>query len=301
MKRVLRWVGIGLGAVVGLLAAAVGVIYGVSEFRLSKKYEVPAVAMSIRSDPELVARGEHVATVRGCVDCHTASLGGQTFIDVLPIGRVFASNLTAGKGGIGARYSDADLVRAIRHGVRPDGSTLLVMPSQEFHVLSDEDVGALVAYIRSLPPVDNEPVDRRVGPLGRFLYLKGDLPLVPADLIDHRASRPAPPAEGPTAEYGAYLVTGCLGCHGHNLSGGRIPGMPPSFPAAANITLDVETGIGRWTEADFFRALREGKRPDGSELRPEMPWKLTAQMTDDEIRALWLHLQGVPVRPEGNR
>jgi mono/diheme cytochrome c family protein len=202
---------------------------------------------------------------------------------------------------VGESYTDQDWVRAIRHGIGPDRKPLLFMPSHEYNVLTDEDLSALVAYLRSVPPVDNSPAKSTVGPIGRLLFLKGDLHLLPAEIIDHDAPRPTAPVPGPTAEYGAYLSTGCTGCHGASFSGGKIPGTPPEFPPAANITPDPETGIGAWTEADFFRSLREGRRPDGSELAAEMPWQLTRQMTDDEIRAIWLHLRSVPAKAEGGR
>jgi mono/diheme cytochrome c family protein len=294
MKRILRWAGYGALGLVVLIAAAYGALYGYTEYRLTRTFEVPRVALSLSDDPEVIARGEHVATVRGCVDCHGPSLGGRVFIDAGPVGILYASNLTAGRGGIGATYSDADLVTAIRHGVRPTGKPLLFMPSQEFNVLSDEDVVALVSYIRGLPAVDNELAPSRVGPLGRLLFATGQLPLVPAELIDHQAPRAAAPDRGPTPGYGAYLATGCLGCHGHDLSGGKIAGTPPDFPPAANITPDPETGIGRWSEADFISTLRTGRRPDGTELRPEMPWQLTAQFEDYELQALWRYLLTVP-------
>lgn len=294
MKRILRWAGFGVVGVVLLLAVAYGALYGYTEYRLKRTFEVPRVALSLSDDPEVIARGRHIATVRGCVDCHGATLGGKLFIDAGPVGVLYASNLTVGRGGIGTTYSDADLITAIRHGVRPTGKPLLFMPSQEFNVLSDEDVVALVSYIRSLPAVHNELAPSRVGPLGRLLYATGQLPLVPADLIDHDAPRRAAPPAGATAEYGAYLATGCLGCHGHDLSGGKIPGTPPDFPPAANITPDEATGIGGWTEEEFITTLRTGKRPDGTELRPEMPWQLTAQFEEYELQALWRYLRSVP-------
>lgn len=294
MKRILRWAGFGVLGVVLLAAVAYGALYGYTEYRLKRTFDVPRVALSLSSDPEVIARGEHVATVRGCVECHGSNLGGKLFIDEAPVGVLYASNLTSGRGGIGQTYSDADLITAIRHGVRPTGKPLLFMPSQEFNVLSDEDVVALVSYIRSLPAVDNELPASRVGPLGRLLYATGQFPLVPAELIDHDAPRAAAPPAGPTAEYGAYLATGCLGCHGHDFAGGKIAGTPPDFPPAANLTPDGATGIGEWTEDEFITTLRTGKRPDGTELRPEMPWQLTAQFEEYELQALWRYLQTVP-------
>jgi mono/diheme cytochrome c family protein len=228
-------------------------------------------------------------------------MGGDVFIDFAILVKLSADNLTTGRGGVGASYSDEDWVRAIRHGIGPNRKPLLFMPSHEYNVLSDGDVAALIAYIRQLPAVDNELPDNSVGPLGRFLYVTGKLPLVPAELIDHDAPRAAAPEPGVTPAYGAYLATGCTGCHGNGLSGGAIPGAPPGTPVPTNITPDPETGIGNWSETDFFRAMREGKRPDGTAIDPFMPWQTLAKMTDDEIRALWLYLHGLAPRPEGNR
>ena len=175
------------------------------------------------------------------------------------------------------------------------------MPSQEYTTLSDEDIAAVIAYLTSLPAVDRVQPRSTVGPLGRALFLLGKVALLPAELVPHGVtSRTAPPA-GPTAEYGGYLATSCTGCHGDGFSGGPVPGMPPSFPAARNITPDAATGIGTWSEADFMRALREGRRPDGSAIREEMPWRATAAMTDDEIRALYAFLRTVPAKGAGQR
>src|SRR5690606_20928440 len=210
---------------------------------------------------------------------------GKVFIDSPVIAKLTASNLTAGAGGVADKYTNADWVRAIRNGVKPDGRPVLFMPSHEYYVLSDEDVGALISYIESVPPADNVLPGNSVGPLGRILYVTGQLPLLPVELIDHDAERPAVPEEGPTAEYGAYLATGCSGCHGMTFSGGKIPGTPPDFIPPPNLTPDVETGLGAWTEEDFYLALKEGIRPDGRSLDVQyMPWNLTAQMTDDELK-----------------
>lgn len=301
MKRAFKWARNVLVAVVTTVVLALGAVYGVSEARMRKTYDVQPAAFAIPAGADAIRRGEHIAVTRGCTDCHGADLGGTVFIDEAPVARLAATNLTRGKGGVGGARSDTDWVRSIRHGIAPDGRPLLFMPSHEFNPLSDEDVGALIAYIKSVPPVDSDLPENRVGPMGRVLYLAGQVPLVPAELIDHAAPRRPAPAAGPTAEYGAYMATGCTGCHGPGYSGGKIPGTPPDWLPAANLTPDPETGLGKWTEQDFFRALREGKRPDGSSIDELMPWKATARMTDDEIRAIWLYLRTVPAKPEGQR
>jgi mono/diheme cytochrome c family protein len=302
MNRSVKWAGIALGGVVGVLVLALAAVYGASEYRMSRHFDVPAAALALHDDPATLARGKHLVETRGCTDCHGANLGGTKFIDDPAMGTIFAANLTPGRGGAGTRLRTAeDWERAIRHGIKPDGKPLLVMPSDEFDEISDDDVAAMISYLRTLPPVDNEPASPRVGPLARVLYLAGKVPLIPAEAIDHSVrSRTAPPA-GPTAEYGAYVAKGCAGCHGPSFSGGEIPGMPPGTPPAQNLTPDRTTGLGGWTEADFVRALREGRRPDGTELKPPMPWRITAQLDDVEIRALWAYLRTVPAKPAGGR
>jgi mono/diheme cytochrome c family protein len=302
MRRLIKWGGIALGSVLILLAVAATVVYVTSNARFNRVYGVALSPVAIPADSASLATGRHLATIRGCVDCHGENLGGTVFIEEPPLGRLVASNLTSGEGGVGASYVDDDWVRAIRHGIRPDGKPLLFMPSYEYFPIDDTDLAALIAYLKTLPPVDNTLPASYVGPLGRILYLTGELPLISAEIIDHEAPRmPAPPV-GRTAAYGQYLAVTCTGCHGEGFSGGKIPGTPPDWPPAMNITMDPETGIGNWSEEDFFAALRTGLRPDGTELtRPYMPWNITAQMTDVELGAIWEYLRTLPAKPEGNR
>jgi cytochrome c553 len=289
--KLIKTLGLGLISIVVLLVA---VVYGVSEARLRKTYEFAAVTgLNVTRDPAQIARGRHLATaVAKCTDCHTADLGGKKFIDGGPLGTIYASNLTAGKGGALAGYTDAQLDAAIRHGVRPSGRGIMIMPSDEYQDLSNEDVSAIIAYLRSLAPVDRELEASHLGPLGRALYATGKLPVIPAERIDHTAGPKAAPPAGPTREYGQYLVNvgGCRGCHGPNLVGGPSP--EPGAPAAANIT--PAGPIGQWSEADFNRAIRTGTRPDGSKLKDFMPWRSMASHTDEELHAIWLYLQTVP-------
>jgi mono/diheme cytochrome c family protein len=289
---------------VGLAALALGYVYLRTNARMDRIYDVnpePVVlAQNGGVTEDLLAWGEHIATTRGCTDCHAGDLGGGIFADDMPVFRLSASNLT--RGGIGARYSDADWVRAIRHGIGPDGQPLLFMPSWEYYFLGDEDLAALIVYLKSLPAVSRTLPESRVGPLGRILYLTGKLPLLPAEMIEHDGPRPRTPPRGASVEYGAYLAVGCTGCHGMGFSGGKIPGVPPSWPEAANITPHWETGIGGWSQEDFVRAMREGRRPDGTELRAAyMPWPNMGQLHDDELEALWLYLQVVEAKAFGGR
>jgi mono/diheme cytochrome c family protein len=293
MRKVLKWIGIVLGGLVGLILLAVVAVFVLSGLRINKTYDIEIGTVSIPTDTASIESGQHMATIRGCIDCHGENLGGEAFIEEPPLARLYATNLTSGKGGIGSTYTDADWERAIRHGVGPDGKPLLFMPAQEFYYLSDADLGEIIAYVKSVPPADNELPANTVGLLGRVLLLSGQIELLPVEVIDHTGPRPSAPEPGVTVEYGEYLAVGCIGCHGQDFSGGPIAGAPPDWPPPPNLTPGGE--LAGWSEEDFITAMRTGVTPIGRQLRNEyMPWELIGQMTDDELKSVWLYLQSLP-------
>lgn len=302
MKLVAKWgmyVLAGLAALIVVLAIAT---YGISSWKMQATYLVEVEPVPVSADSAVLARGRHIAQIRGCYDCHGEQFQGRVFIDQAPVGVFAGPNLTGGEGSPVREFSNKDWVRAIRHGVGADGKPLLFMPSYEYFQLSDQDLGALISYLQNMPEINNDVKKSSVGPLGRALYLAGDFPLIPAEVIDHQARRSATPAKAPTADYGAYIATSCSGCHGKGYSGGRIPGTPPDWLPAANITPDAKTGIGMWSFEDFEHALREGLRPDGSQINSQfMPIAQTKHLTDVELKALWAYLQTLPAKEQGNR
>lgn len=304
MRRSRRLAGIVASGVLGLVVLVVAGVYGFSARDLNARYDV-AVTPLREAEPgpavSVAEHGEHLAIIRGCVDCHGADGGGKAYANDPAMGRLWAPNLTTGAGGIGTRYADADWDRSVRHGVGPDRRPLIFMPSHEFWPLSDEDLASIIAYYRTLPPVDRAAPESRPGPLARLLHVTGRMALVPAKLVDHDAARPEAPAPAATVAYGAYLATGCTGCHGPGLTGGKIGGGDPTWPPAANLTPDPATGIGAWSESDFKQALRKGARPDGSEIHPAMPVKATQHMTETEMEALYVYLMSLEPRPYGQR
>ena len=299
MKRWIKRIAVAVLGIVVVLGMAGATVYGVGGRYYKRTYDIKAESVSVPNDGAAIERGKHIANaIAKCTDCHGANLQGNIMIDAPMFVRLAASNLTSGKGGVAANYkTDADWVRAIRHGVRPDGSALVFMPSQYYNQLSDQDLGDLIAYVKSMAPQDNEVAARKIGPIARALTVAKKLPPLPVDQIDHDAPRPAAVAPGVTVEYGEYLSTigGCKGCHRENLAGGPDKFGPPGAPAPSNLT--PGGGMANWSEQDFFNALRTGKRPDGSNIDPFMPWRFTAQMTDDEIRATWLYLKSLPPTP----
>jgi mono/diheme cytochrome c family protein len=258
------------------------------------------VPRTIPADAAAVERGKHVATALGvCTYCHGPDLGGQMLGEPSAFGTLAGPNLTRGRGGLGQSFGDADWVRAIRHGIHRDGTSLIVMPSEAFVFMNESDLGDLIAYLKQLPPVDREVPPTRLGPVGRALLVAGQVSLI----TDRTPAAPYPAVvpPGPTLEYGRYLagVTGCIGCHGPGLSGGYVEG-PPGVPPASNLTPDP-AGLGQWTEADFERALRHGVRKNGTQIDIFMPWPNYSGMSDDEVKALWLFVRSVPAKASGNK
>jgi mono/diheme cytochrome c family protein len=301
MKTVFKWIGIVLGVLVGLFVLVVGAVYGITEARINRTYDIRVEEVPIPTDADAIAYGERLMKARGCVDCHGQNLGGRVFLESPTAGRLVATNLTAGRNGIGSYYTVADYVRAIRHGVGPDGKPLLFMPAHEYYFLSDADLGAMIAYLKSAPPVDSDlPPSQVALPIRTLYLLTGQVALLPAEWVDHDAPRPTPPAPGVTAAYGQYLAVTCIGCHGPGLSGGPIPGVPADWPPASNLTPGGR--LSQWSEDDFIRVMRTGVTPDGKQIANRyMPWQALGQMTDDELKALWLYLQSLPAKPTGNR
>lgn len=295
----LRWTLRVLVTVVALVLTAAGAVYGLSERRLHARFTPPDHSLDVHADAATVARGKYLATTRGCMDCHGEGFVGHVMLDDPMIGRLAGPNLTL--GGRGARLGDREWELAVRHGIRPDGSALLIMPAQEFTGMSDDDLAAIVAYARSVPAVTVPPPASRAGPLIRALYLGGQVKLLAAEQIaDHAKPHVRRVEAAPDARYGAYVAAGCTGCHGAGFSGGKIPGAPPDWGPAANIT--PGGNVGRWSEAQFVHAIRTGERPDGSRIDGKlMPLKILGQMEETELRAVYQYLRTLPAREYGNR
>jgi mono/diheme cytochrome c family protein len=248
-----------------------------------------------------VARGKHLVESRFvCIECHGADFGGGKMMDDPAMGTVMGPNLTTGQGSRTADYTAADWDRAVRHGIRHDG-TASVMPADDFARMSDRELSDVVSYIRSMPPVDKEMPAVAPGPVLTMLLATGKLKPVAVDpevIPDHQAAHPVePPPVAPDAAYGQTIANVCTGCHGAGLAGGPILRGPPSWPPAANIT--PAGPIGQWTFDDFSKFLETGTRPDGSLVKEPMTLavKYTKNLTETERQALWTYLQTVPSAP----
>ena len=294
--KILKWSAIILGGLLGLLVLAAAALYFLGSARRNKKFDVPVETVAVPADAQAVERGRHIANVFLCTRCHTDNLGGELFYDIPGMLSIPTPNLTSGAGGVGAFYSDQDWVRAIRHGVGYDGRALFIMESEAFYYLSNEDLGALIAFLKSVPPVDNTFPERKIALPGRLMMGAGMLPPLPANQIDHSAPRPTPPAPGMTIAYGEYLSHTCTECHGANLNGAPF-GPPGQEVPTPNLTPGGEPGS--WSEEDFFKTMRTGITPNGRQLNGDMPWMYFGQMTHDELSAVWMYLQSRPAMSQG--
>ncbi len=283
-SRALKYLLILIASLAALLVLAATFVNRNVAARLAKTYDVPIEPIEVPSDPAAIERGRHlVSTMLFCQECHGEDLAGKPQFNDPLSGTISAKNLTAGVGGIGREFSDSDWVRAIRHGVNQDGRPLIEMPSNSFYFIGDADLGAIIAYLKSLPPVDNQLTERNLGLLYQLTILSNPS-LIPAEVIDHQAPRPTAPEPGVNAQYGKYLATACTICHGADLTG--------KSAAGAGLDLTGTGDLAEWSEADFIRAVRTGERPQGEDLDPRlMPWKRVGKLDDDELRAIWLYLQ----------
>ena len=316
MRRKLRVIAL---SVLGILALGVTGIVGFVQLRWDRSYEAPMPEIHASTDPAVVEQGRYlVMGPAHCSYCHTEQenwprldageevplAGGYVF--PLPVGTFYTPNLTPDPvTGIG-RYTDGQLARMIRHGVTPSGKAAI--PFMAFQNLSDEDVTAIVSYLRSQPPVRNEVPEHEVNLLGKAVMTFMIRPVGPQG-TPPRVS----PAEAPTVERGEYLanaVAECASCHtkrspvdgsaiGAPFSGGSempMDGDPTRVFVTPNLTPDPATGhIYRWTEEQFVARFRAGRQIEGS----HMPWPLFGRMSDADLRALYRYLRTLePVENE---
>ncbi|MGQ0600044.1 c-type cytochrome [Aquabacterium sp.] len=292
----------GIALIVLLTAGTAAIVLALhqAEARMSRSVPLPAYPVALRDDAGSLARGRYLYESRGCADCHGLNGAGRLFVNDGGL-HLAGPNISPGPGNVVANYQVQDWERVIRHGVKPDGRPAMIMPSDDYNRLTDDDLAALVGYVRSLPPVAGQGAVLDL-PMGvRVLYGLGAIKDAAAR-IDHQLPPQAPVPEGVTVEHGRYVANMCIGCHGPTLSGGKIPGSPPSWPDATNLTPGEGSAMVRYASADAFVAmLHTAQRPDGSAISPVMPFEALGRLSDTDARALHAYLLTVPSRPAGGR
>jgi mono/diheme cytochrome c family protein len=229
-----------------------------------------------------------------CQGCHGADLSGvENFFAGGPLGTIDSANLTSGEGGIGGEFTTEDYVRAIRHGINREGKPIFMPAVVSTAHLSDEDLGSIIAYLKTIPPVDHVTHGNRFSPLAKILFAAGVLGNMPVEDVSHEIHVTAP-ERGVSVEYGEYLVNthDCRVCHGPDLNGGPFPD-PTIKKISPNLTPGGE--LAAWSEEDFINTIRTGTTPGGYQLNPDlMPWKDYSKFYDEELQATWLYLQSLP-------
>ncbi|MEW6083987.1 MAG: c-type cytochrome [Chloroflexota bacterium] len=297
VKKVLKWLGIVLGSLIGLLVVAGVALYLIGNARMNKAYAFEPSNLTLPTDEASIAYGKHRAETL-CQGCHGEDMGGViNFFDGGPLGTMDSANLTPGEGGVGKTYTTEDYVRAIRHGVNSEGKPIFMPAVVSTAYLSDEDLASIIAYLQTLPPVDRKTNGKQFTPLAKILYALGVLGKMPVETVSHDIHVSAPD-RSVTVEYGEYMVNthDCRICHSATLNGG-----PHADPTIDRISPNLTPGgeLAFWGEEDFINTIRTGTTPSGHELDPAlMPWKDYAFMSDDELKAIWLYLQSLPKLPQ---
>jgi mono/diheme cytochrome c family protein len=297
-NRWLKWIGALIAGLLTLIPTILLILAMIGFNKLNAHFDNPSANIQVAGTAAQIARGEKLANI--CTSCHSPGnelpLSGSNFaakFDFPPLGTLYAPNLTP-SGNI-KDWTDGEIIRAIREGVHKDGRSLLVMPSGGFRNMSDEDVQALVAYLRSQPAVGDPTPSNQFNVLGAIFM----------NLSDFRtAQQPAGSVTAPAAgtpEYGKYLVDviGCRDCHGDQLQG-RIDNGQPGPPAGPNLTQIIP----QWSEEQFMTFFNTGTMPGGAKVpiitlasgfsEPRMPWPtVRAVTTNDELKAMYAYLHSL--------
>jgi mono/diheme cytochrome c family protein len=300
MNKWVKRTSIALGALAlcGVAAAVLGKSIGEKKMVRTVAIQIPS--LSVAPEAARVEHGRYLYNTRGCAECHGADGAGKTVIKDGGM-LVVAPNITAGPNSATASYQIVDWVRTVRHGIKPNGRPVMVMPSEDYARLTDEDTAALIAYVQQLQPVPGKQAVIELPMPVKAMYAFG-LIQDASEKIDHRLAPARPVTAAVTVEYGAYMANACIGCHGATLSGGRIPGSPPAWPAAANLTPGKGSAMARYPTPDAFIAmLRSGHRPDGKPISPVMPFASLKQINDTDAQALYSFLKTVPAKETGLR
>lgn len=297
MKKVLKWIGVAVGSLLALVLVVGFVMFLIGNSRLNKTYDFPSSNIVLPTDEASLEIGKHRVESL-CAGCHGEDLGGvNNWFDAPPLGTIDSANLTSGAGGVGATYTTEDYVRAIRHGIDSEGKPIFMPAVVSTAYLSDEELGAIIAYIKTVPPVDRKTSGANFTPLAKIMLVAGVLPQLPVETVSHETDVTAPKAEASVA-YGEYIVNthDCRICHGPNLNGGPFPD-PTIKKISPNLTPGGEVAF--WTEDDFINTIRTGVTPGGHQLDPAfMPWKDYRNFYDYELQAVYMYLQSLPKLPQ---
>lgn len=279
MKKVLKWLGFVVAGVAALVLIAIAYVYFASERTMTRQYvasdDRPLV---VPSDVVSIADGQRIALLAGCTQCHGEKLSGNLVDDIPNLVRLVAPNISVRLPD----YSDAQLATVLRKGVKPDGSSVLFMPSEMYRHLNDQDLGKLIAYLRTVPATPEgvqEKTEVRI--IARALLAAGQVK--PAALAIQTLPPPANTFDGADpVSHGRYLTMNfCSECHGQNLEGFAPINAPPLVVAK-----------GYSSEA-FAKLMHDGVPLGDRSLRIMGPTSQArfSQFTPEEVAAVHAYLQ----------
>ena len=301
MPKAVKYLVAGIAAIALLGAALFAGAVWMGERKMQRVVEVRVVPVPFTREPAALRQGKYLFESRGCGECHGMDGRGRVMIDSPNGLHVRTPSIAPGPGSAVAGYAESDWVRAVRHGVDPKGRPLLIMPSDDYNRMNDGDFAALVAYARSLPPGAGEPATIRFPAFMKALFATGAIQ-DSAARIDHRRPPAAAVPVAATVEHGAYVANMCIGCHGPNFAGGKIPGTPPDWPPASNLTPGEGGVMQRYdTWGKLAAMMRTGKRPDGSAVNPGMPFATLGNLNDIDVQAMHAFFATLPARKLGER
>jgi len=280
MKVWAKRIAAAIGGIVLLAVIAAAAIHVASERELQRQYDVRPGSLLVPTDAASIAEGQRLASVHGCLPgCHGQRAEGRVMFDDPMVGRIVAPDLSAAV----RRYDDGEFAAIVRQGVRPDGRSLLVMPSEAYASMSDVDLGRIVGFLRSLPAAHGPGPQVDLGPLGRFGLATGKFRTAARIVAE---TNPPPAAHGVEAERGRYLARlACGHCHSPDLHG-------DSNPSFTSPDLHV---VAAYSPEAFARLVRTGRALGDRELGMMSRWARSnlSHLTDDEIAALYTYLSSM--------
>ncbi len=283
-----KWPGVVLAGLLTLIFALLSIAAANGLYQFYAPRGSPVTELKVAGTPDQIARGEHLASSL-CASCHSVNdqlpLSGGRDVGAsspVPLGSFVSINLTP--AGPLKDWSDGEILRVLREGVDRDGHSLMVMSSNGLRYLSEEDKQAIIAYLRSQPPVVNaipNPPDQPnllAAVMTGAGLLKAEPPL---------AGAVTAPPKAATSDYGKYFVgfEDCRLCHGEDLMGGT----NPNFRKGPSLRV-----VLGWTQDQFVATLRTGKDPGGHMLSDAMPWRDIGRLDDIELGAVYAYLKSLP-------
>jgi mono/diheme cytochrome c family protein len=267
LHPVLKWSLAAAGLVMALSFAVMAIVWLRSEAVIERRYPLPSTTVAAITEAKAIARGAHLVAIAGCSDCHGADLEGRLTHahTILP---VWSSNLRIAAHTL----TDEEFERAIRTGILPDSKSMWVMPAMDYVYMSEDDVTAIVSYLRTLKALGPTPPAPHFDMPARFAIARGDLEPVALRALESPTSLDL----GPRYDGGRYLARiACADCHDTDLTG-------------SETTPDL-SAVAQYSRADFFRLLKSGITPDGRRLKSKSRPRFRA-FHDYEVDALYDYL-----------